>query len=211
MTLATHAHHDRRALDGAVTPGYSADRAAVIEMLDRALATELVCALRYRRHHAMATGLRARPVAQEFLEHAVQESAHAERLAERIVQLGAAPDFDPASLLERSHASYDASLGLRDMIVADLVAERAAVEEYRRIIRIVGNDDPTTRRLLEDILAEEEHHADELAGLLEDEDGGLAREPAHSDPFESPTRRRTRPPRREVSPETRRDVEGPVI
>jgi bacterioferritin len=151
---------------GAVTPGYSADRDAVLAMLDTALATEIVCVLRYRRHHFMAQGIHGKTVAAEFLAHSVEEQGHADLLAARIVQLGGEPDFSPASLTGRSHAEYVAVDGLAAMIQEDLVAERIAIDSYGAMIRYLGRDDPTTRRLLEEILATEEEHADDLAMLL---------------------------------------------
>lgn len=153
--------------DGAVTPGISPWAADIVKLLNDALATELVCVLRYKRHHFTAHGLASPGVAEEFMVHAGEESAHADRLAGRIVQLGGEPDFNPASLLERSHADYDTSLDLKAMVRANLVAERVAVETYRQMIALVADKDPTTRRLLEDILTDEEEHADELADLLE--------------------------------------------
>lgn len=152
--------------DGAVIAAYRADRSAVIELLNTALATELVCVLRYKRHAATAKGLSAEPVAAEFAKHAAEEMDHADLLAARISQLGGEPDFGPASLVARSHAEYDASSELVDMIRADLVAERIAIDAYGEAIRFVGDGDPTTRRLLESILAMEEEHADDLADLL---------------------------------------------
>lgn len=152
---------------GAVTEGYAADREQVIEMLNTALATELTCMLRYRRHHFTAAGVHSEAVAAEFLEHAKEEQEHADRIAERIVQLGGEPDMKPAGLEERSHAEYDDSTDLAPMIRANLVAERIAIDSYGEMIRFLGDDDPTTRRMLEDILALEEEHADELADLLE--------------------------------------------
>lgn len=157
----------RRNLElGAVTDNYQGDRKTVIRLLNNALATELVCILRYRRHHFTATGLDARQAASEFLEHADQEQQHADMLAARIVQLGGEPDFAPDSLLMRSHAAYDGSRELQDMIREDLIAERIAIDSYREMIAYLGNDDPTTRRMLEDILAQEEEHADDLATLI---------------------------------------------
>ena len=153
--------------EGAVTADYRADREAVIERLNDALATEFVCVLRYRLHHFMADGLESEPIASEFLVHADTELAHADRLAKRIVQLGGEPDLSPRRLTERSHAEYVECPTLEAMVRENLVAERIAVESYRDLIRFVGEDDPTTRRLLEDILAQEEGHADELADLLE--------------------------------------------
>ncbi len=152
--------------NGAVTAGYPGDRDAIIAMLNGALATELVCALRYKRHYFMATGMAAKQVAEEFLEHADEELSHADQLAARIVQLGGEPDFSPSGLIDRSHADYVAGKTLPDMIREDLIAERIAIDSYRGMIRHVGDDDPTTRRILEDILATEEEHADELASLV---------------------------------------------
>jgi bacterioferritin len=155
-------HTDR----GAVTAGYRADREAVVAMLNVALATELVCVLRYRRHHFMAVGLAAGAVAAEFLAHANEEQRHADQLAARIVQLNGAPDFDPSSLSARSHALYIEGDTLGEMILEDLVAERIAIDSYREMIAYIGADDSTTRRMLEEILAVEESHADEMADLL---------------------------------------------
>ena len=151
---------------GAVTQNYKADLNAVISLLNDALATELVCVLRYKRHYFMATGLDAEPAAAEFLEHAAEEQAHADSIAARIVQLGGEPDFSPSGLATRSHSEYVAGETLHEMIQEDLVAERIAIDTYTQIIRYIGDDDPTTRRLLEDILASEEEHADDLAGML---------------------------------------------
>ncbi len=153
--------------DGAVTPSAAPWAAEVVALLNAALATELVCVLRYKRHHFTASGLSAPAVADEFMVHANEEAGHADRLAGRIVQLGGEPDFHPAHLLERSHADYDASGELMAMVRANLVAERVAVETYRQMIQLIGDKDPTTRRLLEDILADEEEHADEMKDLLE--------------------------------------------
>jgi len=152
--------------EGAVTAGYSADRQQVIDLLNGALATELVCVLRYRRHHFMASGIHSHATAAEFLVHSNEEQGHADQLAERIVQLGGEPDFSPDSLSQRSHAEYVEGVTLGDMIRENLVAERIAIDSYRHAIEAVGADDPTTRRLLESILAVEEEHADELADLL---------------------------------------------
>jgi bacterioferritin len=153
---------------GAVTTDYSADRKAVIERLNQALATELVCVLRYRRHHFMARGIHARSVAAEFLVHSNEEQGHADLLAARIVQLGGEPDFDPDTLTRRSHVQYIAGSSLRDMIREDLVAERVAIHSYRELVRYLGTDDPTTSDLIKTILAVEEQHANELADYLED-------------------------------------------
>ena len=152
--------------EGAVTAGYSANRTEVITMLNSALATELVCVLRYRRHHFMASGIHSHATAAEFLVHSNEEQGHADQLAERIVQLGGEPDFSPDSLTQRSHAEYVEGVTLSDMIRENLVAERIAIDSYRHAIESLGNDDPTTCRLLESILAVEEEHADELADLL---------------------------------------------
>ncbi len=152
--------------DGAVTAGYTADREKVIKLLNDALATELVCVLRYRRHHFMARGIHSKSVAQEFLAHANEELGHADQLAERIVQLGGAPDFSPNELTQRSHAEYVAGDSLASMIRENLVAERIAIDSYRGTIQYLGENDPTTRRMLEGILAVEEEHADELSDLL---------------------------------------------
>jgi bacterioferritin len=154
--------------EGAITEGYSADREEVLKLLNASLATELVCYLRYKRHYFMATGLKASVAAAEFLEHAQQELAHSDQLAERIMQLGGEPDFNPEGLTSRSHAEYVEGETLKDMITEDLVAERIAIDSYREIITFLGNDDPTTRRLFEEILAQEEEHADDLADLLKD-------------------------------------------
>lgn len=151
---------------GSVTDTYRADRNAIVSLLNDALATELVCALRYKRHYFMATGLNAKPVAIEFLEHANEELAHADALASRIVQLGGEPDFSPAQLAARSHSEYVAGTSLKEMLREDLVAERIAIETYGQIIRYIGDNDPTTRRMLEGILANEEEHADDLATML---------------------------------------------
>ena len=154
--------------NGAVTAGYTADRKEVLEQLNQALATELVCALRYRRHFFMARGIHARGVASEFLAHSNEELAHADSLAARIVQLGGEPNFAPDTLSAQSHAEYVEGKTLIDMIQEDLVAERIAIDSYRELIRSLGADDPTTSTLLKGILAVEEEHADELADLLVD-------------------------------------------
>jgi bacterioferritin len=153
--------------EGAVTVGYSADRTAVLMLLNESLATELICVLRYRRHYFMARGIQSRSIAEEFLEHSNEELAHADQIAARIVQLGGEPDFSPKDLAERSHAEYIAGDTLAGMIRENLVAERIAIDSYRDFIRYLGDDDPTTRRMLEAILAVEEQHADELADLLD--------------------------------------------
>lgn len=152
---------------GAVTAGYSADRTEVLKLLNEALATEIVCVLRYRRHHFMARGIHAKSIADEFLLHSNEEQGHADQIAERIVQLGGAPDFAPDSLTSRSHAEYVAGDTLVEMIKEDLVAERIAIDSYRQMIQYLDHQDPTTSRMLKEILAVEEEHADELADLLE--------------------------------------------
>ena len=154
--------------DGAVNPSYGPWREDIIKLLNDSLATELVCVLRYKRHHFTAQGLASPKIADEFLVHANEESAHADRLARRIVQLQGEPDFSPDSLTKRSHAAYDESADLKSMIRANLVAERVAIEAYSQIIAMIGEKDPTTRRLLEDILADEQQHADELKDWLVD-------------------------------------------
>lgn len=147
---------------GSVTPHQAACRPDVVKLLNDALATELVCVLRYKRHHFTAAGQASAKIAQEFMVHARQEALHADRLARRIVQLNGSPDFSPESLTRRSHAPYDASLQLNDMIRVNLMAERVAIECYSQMIDLIGAQDVTTRRLLEDILSEEQAHADEL-------------------------------------------------
>jgi bacterioferritin len=151
---------------GAVTEGYTADRETVIKILNEALATEIVCVLRYKRHYFMANGIHAESVAAEFLEHANDEQGHADLIAARIVQLGGEPDFNPDGLLMRSHAEYVEGSSLIEMIKEDLVAERIAIDSYRDMVQYLGNDDPTSRRMLEGILAVEEEHADDLVSLL---------------------------------------------
>jgi len=167
--VETLRHDARKHIEqGAVTADYSADRSEVIQQLNQALATELVCVLRYRRHHFMARGIHSRSVAAEFLVHSNEELGHADLLAVRIVQLGGEPDFAPADLADHSHAEYVAGTTLHDMIHEDLVAERVAINSYRDMIRYLGADDPTTSDLLKGILAVEEEHASDLADLLED-------------------------------------------
>ena len=153
---------------GAVTPGYAADRDTVIKLLNEALATELVCVLRYKRHYYMASGINAQSVASEFLQHANEEQGHADQLAERIVQLGGDPNLSPDGMLMRSHSEYVEGTSLVDMIKEDLVAERIAIDSYREMINYLGINDSTSRRMLEGILAVEEEHADDLVSLLEE-------------------------------------------
>jgi bacterioferritin len=163
-TLRQRARQDIES--GAVTPSYGADREEVVRVLNEALATEIVCYLRYKRHYFMADGIHAEAAATEFLEHATQEQEHADQIAERIVQLGGAPDFSPDGLAARSHAQYVEGTGLKDMIRENLIAERIAIESYKEIVQYLGDKDPTTRRLMESILATEEEHADDLVGLM---------------------------------------------
>jgi bacterioferritin len=152
---------------GAVTEGYRADRETVLRILNDALATEIVCVLRYKRHYYMAPGIHSGAVVDEFLEHAKAEQEHADRLAERITQLGGEPDLNPETLTARSHSEYVEGEGLIAMIREDLVAERIVIESYSEVVRYLGDDDPTTRRMIEEILAEEEDHANDLQTLLE--------------------------------------------
>ncbi|MBT2326519.1 ferritin-like domain-containing protein [Variovorax paradoxus] len=152
--------------DGAVTPSYGPWRDDIVQLLNDALATELVCVLRYKRHYFTANGVASPAIAEEFLVHANEESAHSDKIAERIVQLGGMPDFNPKTLLDRSHADYDEALDLQAMVRANLVAERIAIETYRQMISLIGDKDPTTRRMLEEILTDEEEHADELKDWL---------------------------------------------
>jgi bacterioferritin len=159
----------RRGLaQGAVTPHFGPWRLDIIRLLNDSLATELVCVLRYRRHHFTARGLASPKIAEEFMVHSREESGHADRLAERIVQLGGEPDFNPQTLHKRSHAGYDESAELKDMIKANLVAERVAIETYSQMITLIGEKDSTTRRLIEDILSKEQEHAEELKDWLDE-------------------------------------------
>ena len=170
----THASIDTNAIraaaknydDGAVTAGYQGDRKQVIAMLNAALATELVCVLRYERHYYTARGLQNGPIKAEFLQHAIEEQTHADLLAERIVQLNGQPDFNPAILAERSHVEYDDTDDIQSMIKANLIAERVAIESYRQMIEQIGETDPTTRHMLVGIMAMEEEHADDMRDLL---------------------------------------------
>lgn len=157
---------------GAVTAGYKADLGVILRILNEALASEIVCVLRYKRHYYMASGIHAQAVAAEFLEHANEEQGHADLIATRITQLGGSPDFNPAGLVNRAHSEYVEGKDLLDMIREDLVAERVAIESYGEMIRYVGDTDPTTRRMLEEILATEEEHAEDLANLLTTLDAG---------------------------------------
>lgn len=178
-TPTNHAsHHDpidveairqgARNLDsGAVPSGYRGNREEIVNMLNAALATELVCVLRYKRHYYTATGLVNEPIKAEFLEHAQQEQDHADQIAERIVQLNGEPNFNPSSLAERSHAEYDECTDIKGMIKANLIAERVAIESYRQMIERIGDTDPTTKHMLISIMAVEEEHADDMKDLLE--------------------------------------------
>lgn len=153
--------------EGAVTPNYGANRDKVVEILNEALATEIVCVLRYKRHYYMAQGMASEAVKQEFLAHANEEQAHADEIADRIVQLGGEPNLDPKGLTTRSHSEYVEGKSLRDMVREDLIAERIAIESYREMINFVGAGDSTTRRMLEQILAVEEEHAEDMNSLLQ--------------------------------------------
>jgi len=157
-------------MQGAVTPGYTADRETVLKLLNEALATEIVCVLRYKRHYFMAEGIAADAVKAEFLQHANEEQQHADQIAARIVQLNGEPNLNPEGLTSRSHAEYVEGEDLIDMIKEDLVAERIAIDSYREMINYIGDKDTTTKRMLEGILAMEEEHADDLVGLLEEMD-----------------------------------------
>ena len=152
---------------GAITPGYKADREVVIKILNEALATEIICVLRYKRHYFMASGINAQSVAAEFLQHANEEQVHADEIAQRIVQLGGEPNLSPEGMASRAHSEYVEGNGLIDMIKEDLVAERIAIASYSEITRWLGDKDPTTRRMIEQILEVEEEHADDLLKLLE--------------------------------------------
>jgi bacterioferritin len=155
-------------MQGAITSGYQAERETVIKLLNEALATEIVCVLRYKRHFFMASGINADSVAAEFQQHATEEQQHADEIAARIVQLNGEPNLNPEGLTSRSHAEYVEGENLVDMIKEDLVAERIAIDSYREMINYIGDKDTTTKRMLEGILAMEEEHADDLVGLLED-------------------------------------------
>ena len=152
---------------GAITEAYELDVKQVCDVLNQALATEIVCVLRYKRHYFMATGLNKDAVAAEFLDHANDEQGHADSIAERITQLGGAPDLNPEGMASRSHSEYVAGTTLLDMIKEDLIAERIAIESYTEIVRFLGDKDVTTRRLMEQILAVEEEHANDMHDLLE--------------------------------------------
>lgn len=151
---------------GAVTESYRGEPAKIIELLNIALATELICVLRYKRHYYMAQGIHAEAVKAEFLEHAQEEQMHADEIAERIVQLGGAPDFNPEHLTLKSHSEYTEGDSLLDMVREDLIAERVAIDSYMEMIQYIGDKDPTTRRVLEGILAKEEEHAEDMSSIL---------------------------------------------
>ncbi len=170
---------------GAVTDSYGADRTVVLQLLNEALATEIVCMLRYKRHFFMASGIHAQAAAGEFREHAAQEQEHADRIAARIVQLGGEPDFSPRELADRSHAEYVEGRDLTEMIREDLVAERIAIESYTEMIRYIGAKDPTTRVMLESILSVEEEHAEDMSSLLQGM-SGTVNQPSASEPKSSP-------------------------
>ena len=157
----------KRSLDqGTVTPSYGPWREDIIRLLNDALATELVCILRYKRHHFTAKGLASPKIAEEFMVHALEETAHGDQIAERIVQLGGEPDFAPDSLTQRSHADYDDATDMKSMIKANLIAERVAIEAYSQMIALIGDKDSTTRRMLEGILSQEQEHAEELSDWM---------------------------------------------
>ncbi len=160
--------------NGAVTEGYKVDRETALKLLNEALATEMVCVLRYKRHYYAATGINSEGVKQEFAEHAAEEQQHADMLAERITQLGGEPNLNPDGMLQRSHSEYVEGSSLVDMIKEDLVAERIAIESYAEMVRFFGDGDPTSRRLMEEILAKEEEHANDLRDLLQRMDGSSA-------------------------------------
>jgi bacterioferritin len=153
--------------NGAVTESYKANRETVIRLLNEALATEIVCVLRYKRHYYMASGIHSQAVSEEFLEHAKEEQEHADKIAERITQLDGEPNFNPEGLSARSHSQYVEGTSLIDMIREDLIAERIAIDSYNEIIRYLGDKDPTSRRIMEEVLAKEEEHADDMKSLLE--------------------------------------------
>jgi len=165
--VATLRARARQQMDsGAVTPDYGADPKVVVEVLNAALATEIVCVLRYKRHYFMAQGIASEAVKEEFAEHAAEEQEHADRIAERIVQLGGEPDLDPDTLMSRSHSEYKPGTSLVDMLREDLIAERIAIQSYREIVEWLHGKDPTTKRMMEDILAKEEEHAEDIQSLL---------------------------------------------
>lgn len=153
-------------LKGAVTPDYQGDLKVAVKVLNEALATEIVCVLRYRNHHFMAEGIHAKPVAEEFMEHSKEEQQHADWIAARIRQLGGKPEFNPSGLLTKSHAEYSEGETLTEMVKENLIAERVAIESYREMISYFGTKDSTTRRILERILEQEEEHAEDMSSIL---------------------------------------------
>jgi bacterioferritin len=166
QTLRQRARHHMS--EGPVTSSYKADREAVIKILNEALATEIVCVLRYKRHYFMASGIHSKSVAEEFQQHAAEEQEHADKIAARIIQLGGEPNFSPEGLTMRSHSEYVEGLTLLDMLQEDLIAERIAIDSYREIAEYLGNNDPTTRRMIEEILSVEEEHADDIVNILKE-------------------------------------------
>lgn len=168
-TLRERARH--KMMDGAVTASYELDPGHAVDVLNQALATEIVCVLRYKRHAFMARGPNSEPISAEFATHAGEEQAHADLICERIVQLGGAPDLNPEGLLSRSHSQYVEGQSLREMVEENLIAERIAIDSYRDMAHWFGAKDSTTRRMLEGILAQEEEHADDMADLLERHQG----------------------------------------
>ena len=157
---------------GSITSDYRGDLGQAVDVLNQALATEIVCVLRYKRHYYMSKGIYKDAVAQEFLQHATEEQDHADQIAERITQLGGEPNFNPEGMTSRSHSEYKEGENMIDMIKENLVAERVAIESYREMIRFFGENDPTTRRMLEGILAVEEEHANDMVDLLEQHEPG---------------------------------------
>lgn len=157
---------------GSITSDYRGDVAQAVNVLNQALATELVCVLRYKRHYYMSRGIYKDAVAAEFLQHANDEQSHADMIAERITQLGGEPDFNPEGMATRSHSEYKEGANMIDMIKENLVAERVAIESYREMVRFFGENDPTTRRMIEQILAVEEEHANDMVDLLEQHESG---------------------------------------
>jgi bacterioferritin len=159
--------------EGPVTPSYGEEAKTAVKILDDALATEIVCVLRYKLHYFVAKGIHAGPVAEEFLEHAKDEQEHADRIAQRIVQLGGTPNMSPEGLLTRSHTEYVRTESLGQMIRENLIAERIAIDTYREIAAYFAPFDPTSRAMIEEILAQEEEHADDLRDLLDGLPEGL--------------------------------------
>lgn len=166
--MSTHREQaQRHMMNGAVTEDFTADREVILKLLNEALATELICVMRYKVHYHTANGRGTKLAEDEFLEHAQQEQEHADKIAERIAQLGGEPDFNPNTLTERAHSEYHSGGDTLAMLKEDLIAERIAISTYRDMIVFIGDKDPTTRRILEDVLAQEEEHADDLVALIE--------------------------------------------